>query len=446
MKYTKFAIVACSTILASGQGLYNLSNLYALEEESSPLTYTIGVRVGYDDNVNPIGSDLPGRDEEGATFISGDIRAGWSHSESNYSLSLWGKLGTIIYLDDLDDVEGDLDTATPIYSGGLDFRYDFNDRIRFNSRNYIFFGLEPDYDRGIANDRRAEEYFAYSSNNDIGIRWSERFGTVHGIGFSGADYDNGFDFNTFSFYNQARYVLSPRTVLTAGYTFGTRSGSGANAAGDSDTHTFTVGAEHQLSDRTGITVRGGFTTLEQDSGFANGFSSDSFFFNGSFRHAVSDRFSLTGFVSYDQDDRFTTVQTELTDGTLGFTPFGARENLRIGIRGNYRVSQSLSLFGGLDLIRSLYEGPRGAIGGPIQGIALNPLVSVATTDANGNPLTTNVDDASALIYNLNAGFRYHISNNFSVVGSYNFTNSSSDELTPFEYTRNRYSIGVEASF
>lgn len=413
MKYTKLAISACGIALASGQGLYNMSNLYGLDEETSPLQYTLGLHYGYDDNVNPIGTDC-GVEEQGSSYLSANLKAGISHNESNYSISAWGQVGVIHYLDDNIAI---IDDTNLTFGGGLNLSYRINDRIRFNSRNYINYGFEPDYERGIAADRRSELYTAYSSNNDIGVRWSERFATVHGIGISGADYGNGNDYSTTTFYNQARYRISPRTVLTASYNFV----DGEN----SDGHVISGGIEHTVSDRTGFSLRGGVSSYDYDGGG----SRTAPYVNASLRHRVNEQLSLTGYINYNQDDHLNTIATACDPANLGgllYTRFESRESLRLGLRANYTLSEKVSLFGGVSLVSSEYEN--------------GSILTAAGGDPNGP------SDASALIYNLNAGFRYGITNNVSLVGSYNFSDSSSDEAQPFEYTRNRYSLGVQATF
>ncbi len=412
MKYTKLVLFACGIASASGQGLYNISNLYALDEESSPLEYRLNLTYGYDDNARPVGSDCSG-DESDSSYLQGSISAGFAHNESNYSISAFATAGAIYYLEDDILEDGNL---VPTFNGGVNLSYNFSDRIRFNSRNFANYGLEPDYNRGIANDRRTEEYFAYQSNNDIGVRWTDRFATVHGIGLTGADYGDNNKFNNLSLYNQARYRISQRTVLTAGYAYTFRD--------HSNSQRYSIGAEHSLTDRTGFTINAGYTTLERD----NGFSSESPFLNASLRHIVNDRFSVTGFINLDQDDNFTTVPIECLDTAggqdFGFARYGARKNLRAGLNGTYNVSESIQLFGGASVVASKYEDLQNGIG-----------------------LTGNApDEVDAIIYNLNAGIRYGITNSLSVIGSYNYSQSASDEAEPYEYTRNRYSVGVETTF
>ena len=407
MKFTTTFLIA-GAIAASGQGLYNVSNLYALDEESSPIQYQLSVFGGYDDNFTPIGSEFPGAEEEGSGFVGASIRAAFAHNESNYSLSVYANVGAIYYFDAVDPV----DDVSPEVGFGANLTYRFNDRVRFTSNNYTNYGFEPDFSRGIANDRRSDLFIAWQSNNSIGIRWSERFGTVHGVGFSGVEYDGDIDgFSSISIFNQARYRVSPRTILTAGYTFAFNTNDNSI---DSDSDRYTLGLEHSLTDRTGFSIRGGVRSLDRD----NGVSQDSFFLNASLRHQVTSQFKIEGFVNYDLDDFFV---NNIVINQQESANFDARENLRIGLRGSYTVSEKVSLHGGLSLVNTEF----------ING----------QSNLNGN-----IGDNDATVYNLNAGFSYGITNSLSLVGNYNFTNSSSDEFEAFEYNRNRYNLGITASF
>lgn len=410
MKLTNIAIFALGAALASGQGLYNISNLYALDEETSPLTYTASLTFGYDDNTQPVGSEFYG--ETASSYLQGMIGAGFAENNSNYSLSAYANLGFIYYLDD----EASLDDLSFIATAGLDFTYQFNERVRYSTRNYVNRGFEPDYDRGLANDRRAGLYTSYYTNHDIGIRWSDRLATVHGISFSGSEYDEFEGFSTTQFYNDIRYSLSPRTTLIANYRYGWNERS--------NSQTVSAGIEHAFTERTGFQVRGGYTSLENND---TDFNSDSPYLHASVNHKATDRFSLRGFVSYTQDDNFVAVPmafvTPESGNTYLFRPqYGSRENLRLGFSGDYTLSEKVALHGGVSYYHSNYEG----------------LVS--------DSLGIAPDDLNAGIYNINAGFSYAVNPTFSVTGNYNFSDSFSDDTPFFDYTRNRYSIGIQASF
>jgi len=171
MKYT-YPLLALLTITSvNAQGLYNTSGDSTYSDESL-FQITAGARVGYDDNTRPIGSDLPGVDKEDSLYIGANVRAAYSETRSNAYLGFYADLGAIHYLDDIRD-----DDTVPVFNAGLNLGYSVNQRIKLSSNNYITYGLEPDYERGIAQDRRSGEYFAYNSYNTIGINWTQRFAT-----------------------------------------------------------------------------------------------------------------------------------------------------------------------------------------------------------------------------------------------------------------------------
>jgi len=73
---------------------------------------------------------------------------------------------------------------------GVNYTNRISERLRFSSRNWVSYELEPDYDFGFATDRRVGQYLNYSTDNSIGYRWSERFGTIAGYRLNGVTFDD----------------------------------------------------------------------------------------------------------------------------------------------------------------------------------------------------------------------------------------------------------------
>jgi len=233
---------------------------------------------------------------------------------------------------------------------------------------------------------------------------------VHGIGVQGAEYDTNPGFQSIDFYNQLRYRIDERTVATAGYSYITND--------NSDGHRFSVGVEHSLSARTGFSISAGASVLD----FDNGGDSSSPYLNASIRHSVNEQLSITGFASYTQDDFFTSIPVDFdANGNAVTGNYLSRENIRVGLRGTYTASENLDVYAGVSVVNSNYEG-----------LTSTPAISLD-------------DEIDTILYNINVGFRYGITNNLSVIGDYNFTQSGGDS-EPYDYTRNRYSIGVQATF
>ncbi len=97
----------------------------------------------------------------------------------------------------------------------------FSERLRFSSRNFVSYELQPDYSYGYASSRQTGAYFFWQSDNSLGFRWTERFATYTGVRLTGTNYqdvDNNDRF-TWEVYNQFRYQLSAQTVLTGDYRY-----------------------------------------------------------------------------------------------------------------------------------------------------------------------------------------------------------------------------------
>ncbi len=404
MKYQLTLLTAAGVAAASAQGLYDTSGDSSYSDESA-FQVTAGARVGFDDNVNPVYSSELGKTD--SSYIGANVRVAYSETQSNANLGLYADLGAITYLSDTNG-----DSTFPVVNLGANATYKVNERIQLSTNNRFTHGLEPDYERGIANDRRSDAYSTYSSFNAIGIRWSQRFATRHGINFSGADYGSGNNYNSISFRNTLRYRLNDRTILKGGHVFGLNDSS--------DSHRFFGGFEHSFSERTGIDVEVGANTLDRD----NGYSSDGFFASVSVSHLASETLSYRAYARYDTNDLFTSVPLSISapdaNGrrTIARARFQARRNLRLGGSFSYQFSENLGLFGGLSVVNTTYiDDQAGA-----------------------------VDNSSSLIFNVNAGISYKLTENLSGVLNYNHTQSISDDLPLYEYDRNRFSLGLEYAF
>ncbi len=389
----KFPLLAIASVsVASAQGLFSTSSDSTLTDQSAIRT-TASLQFGYDDNLNPIGSEVQG--EESSAFISANLRASYAEVRSNASLSAYADLGVISYFED--DIADD--NIVPVINLGVTLGYSLNDRIQLSSNNFVTHGLEPDYERSFANDRRSGQFTSYSTYNEIGVRWSQRFGTKHGFGIQGAEYERAQgDYQHISFRNELRYRLNDRTVLKGAYTFGLRPDT------DTNFHRYEVGFEHSLSERTGIDFTIGGNTIDRD----NGFNRTALFVNGAVSHTASDRLNFRGYVRYGIDDIFL---------NLGNDTFQARETLRLGLNFNYTLNQKVSYHGG---------------------------ISVISTDYIES--TTNGSDQNTWLYNINLGMSYSLSSKLSATLNYNFTQSLSDDIAGFEYKRNRYSLGLQYAF
>jgi hypothetical protein len=391
---------------AYGQGLYYTSET----KESLPLKWIVGADLVFDDNVNPTSGS-----EDSATSINPYVGVSLVSISPQTTWDVYARLGLIYYFDSpsgMDDTYGQARI-------GVDLTHNFNERLRFSSRNFIAYELEPDYAYGIATSRQAGEYFYWQTDNSIGYRWSERFATYSGIQLTGLDYDSDVpnaDRFTWMIYNQGRYQLTPQTVLTAEYRYAQTSADGL--ASDSTDHYLLGGVEHRFSPTTILIARAGAQFHEVDS--AGSDDSVSPYVELALNSQINTAFSVRSFLRYGLENYDTVRANAANTSTF---EFDARRTLRIGVAGEYALSQRLSLFGGLDYINSSFDDGR--------------------TVNGGTPPTA--DGLSEDLVNAYIGLSVKLTDYLYGSVSYNHTTSDSD-LLGGDYDRNRFSVGLRAEF
>ena len=407
---------------ASAIGAANASLYYTQDEaqESLPLKWTVGVNLTWDDNVNPTAVGVGADDEAlsinpyvGLSFVSITPQTTWD---------VYARVGAIYYFDEPEALGSE-----DLYGqarAGVNFTHRVSERLRFSSRNFVSYELEPDYSYGYSTSRQVGEYFYWQTDNAVGYRWTERLATYTGFTLNGLDYDSSVpnsDRFTWTVYNQFRYQVSPQTVATAEYRYSQTSGNGV--ASDSENHYLLVGAEHRFSPNTIMIARVGAQFREMDG--PGGSDSTDPYAEVTFNTNVNEQFRVRSFLRYGIEDYDTVV---LANGFIGGVPatalteYDAKATLRIGVSGEYDLSQMLSLFGGVDYINSDYDDGR---------------IATTAVPFGGNP--------SEDLINAYIGLSVKFTENLYGNVSYNYTDSSSD-LPGREYDRNRVSVGVRAEF
>ncbi len=411
-------LAAASAIGVSQASLYHVTEE---AQESMPLKWTAGINVTYDDNVNPTAVG-PGADDSevsanpyvGLSFVSITPQTTWD---------VYARVGAIYYFDKPEAIgSDDLYAQARI---GVDFTHRVSERLRISSRNFVSYEMEPDYSYGYATSRQVGEYLYWQTDNSVGYRWTERLATYTGFQLSDLDYDSSVpnsDRFIWTLYNQFRYQLTPQTVLTADYRYSETTGN--DLASDSTNHYILVGAEHRFSPNTIGIVRVGAQLREVDTALSENTTDP--YVELMFNTRVNEQFAIKSFLRYGLEDYDTVV---LANGFVGGTPgtalteFDSRKTLRLGVSGEYAISQKLSVFGGVDYIMSDYEDGH--------------LAAAKTVGFGGSP---GEDLVNAYI-----GLTMQFTHNLFGDVSYNFTNSSSD-LPSRDYDRNRVNVGVRMEF
>ena len=416
----KHAIIAAFGMASAGvlsaQGLYNIGLGDDEPGESLPLRWTVGASVGYDTNASPIGSDCVDSDE--AMYVSGFVQANYIAVTPRSTLDVWARLGIVYYLDDIRQtgpggfISAAKDDTYYNLAGGVNWTARVNERLRFSSRNWIGYEMEPDYDYGFATDRRVGQYLRYSTDNSIGYRVSERFGFIAGYRLVGVAFDDidGNDYTRHVIYLQGRYRVSPATVATFGYRYGWTDAD----AGDSDgSHYLTAGLEHKFSPTTVGVLRAGVQKSENRTAP---------YIEAALNSRMTDRFALRGFLRYGIDDRFRRIGTStcaMYRAGLGSSAvYEESSSLRIGVQGTYTMTPRFSIHGGVNYIMTEYDDM-------VRGIG---------------PSTLEED-----LFNANLGFTMKLTDTLALTGSVNHTVSSSDSDIR-DYDRTRYQIGAQMTF
>ena len=163
---------------AAAQGLYYVGSE---AQESIPLKWVIGVSAIYDDNVSPGFGDKQDsfgiNPYVGVSFVSITPQTTWD---------VYARLGLVYYLDAPDGMD-DINSQS---RAGINLTHRFSERLRFSSRNFISYELEPDYSYGYASSRQQGAYFFWQTDNSVGFRWSERFATYTGLRLTGTTYSD----------------------------------------------------------------------------------------------------------------------------------------------------------------------------------------------------------------------------------------------------------------
>ena len=393
-------------------GSASAQNLYYVGQESSesiPLTWRIGSDLVWDNNVNPsIPSGSPGHEED-MWSINPFIEANLTTVSPQTTLNFYTRVGANYYFGDSDATGSD--DITPNIKLGVDYNHSFSERLRFSSRNYLTYEMEPEYSYGISRNRSTDPYFFYSSDNSIGYRWTQRVGSYTGIAFTGYLDDTAggqSDRKSWAIYHQMRYQLTQRAVLTGTYRYEEWTGD----ASDSTNHYITGGVEYRLSQNSVFVGSAGVQIRDVDGGDSN----TSPFLEASLRTQVNSSFSIRGFARYGMED-YDTIQFV---GANAFE-YSDQQVLRVGLSGEYKLAPRLTGYGGLDMVFTSYDG-----GNQIGGVA---------TDSG----------STEEVLNAYIGLRAQFNDQLSGQCSINYTDTSSDFLNR-EYDRLRLSCGLSYSF
>jgi len=391
---------------AAGASLYQIGND---TQESLPLKWSVGADLTYDDNVAPGGA----ADGTDSMSINPYVGLSFVKVTPQTTVDVYARLGLIYYFDQ--DSGSDIDDVNTQSRAGVNITHRFTERLRLSSQNFVSYELEPDYSQGVSSSRALGEYFFWQTDNALGYRWTDRFATYTGFQLTGLTYDDvdNADRFTWTLYNQFRYQLGPRTVVTLDYRYGQTEADGL--ASNSADHFILAGVEQRFSPTTILVAKAGAQIREVDDGD----NSTSPFFELTANTQVTEVFSVRAFARYSLES-YDSVQ--FIDGS--FYDFSERQTLRVGVAGDYMISKTLSLGAGVDYIPSSFDSGNLVGGG-------------------SGPATQ--DGLEEDIFNAFIALTVRFTDNLSASVGYNYTDSSSD-FDGRDYDRNRFTVGVRAEF
>jgi hypothetical protein len=413
MKRNLIALIAAATAASSASAAEGLYYVGSEAQESLPLKWTVGLNATWDDNVNPTAVGFGANDD--AFSLNPYVGVSFVNMTPQSTLDVYARLGAIYYVDQPTALGSD-DFYTQARAG-VNWTRRFSERLRFSSRNFIAYELEPDYAYGFATTRQLGEYLYWQTDNSIGYRWTERLATYTGFTLTGLQYDNNVpnsDRFTWQAYNQFRYQLNPQSVLTFDLRYSHTDGDGF--AADSESVYLLGGIEHRFSPNTILVLRAGAQFYKTE--VAGGGDGTSPYLELAVRSQINDQFSIRGFARYGVE-YYDTVRSV----GAGLYDFDDRRTLRLGVSSEYAISPMLSLFGGLDYIPATFDEGR--------------LVSGVGPAGTGG-----IDEN---LFNAYIGVSVKFNDTFYGTVSYNYTDSDSD-FVGFSYDRNRINVGVRAEF
>ncbi len=389
---------------ASAQGLYYVGSE---AQESIPLKWVVGVTGTYDDNVAPGFGDKESsfgtNPYVGLSFVSITPQTTWD---------VYARLGLVYYF----DAPAGMDDTSSQSRAGINLTHRFSERLRFSSRNFISYELEPDYSYGYASSRQLGEYFYWQTDNSVGFRWSERFATYTGLRLTGTSYANS-DNNdrlTWEVYNQGRYQLTPQSVLTFDVRYSETSGNGAYS--DANDLYLLGGIEHRFSPNTIGIISVGAQMHEVDGGD----NSTSPYLEMALNSQVNEQLRVRAFTRYGIEN-YNNIQFTPKNGLV---QYDNTSTLRFGLSADYVISPMFSVFGGVDYIPTSFENGRSASTPPYIG---------------------SISDLNEDIINTYIGLSVKFNDYLTGTATYNYTNSNSD-FDGRNYNRNRISVGVSTEF
>jgi hypothetical protein len=361
----------------------------------SPFHVSVAVREGYDDNVyttkiNPVGS----------FYTNGNVVLDYKFGNARTQISLEAFGGLTYYYNRPFGQEYDISSGF-----SLSASHQATPRLGFGAVIYLAYQSEPDFNTGFGINRRSGNFFYTSDKFSTSYLWAPRFSTVTSYTLGVVNYEDSSiglyeDRFEHTFGNEFRFLLLPTTTLVGEYRY--QIIDYESAPRDSTTHFVLAGLDHTFNPRFNVSLRGGAEFREFED-FAERTSP---YGEATVNYALGQRTSISWSNRYGLDEPD-------VPGAASRTTF------RTGLRANYAISPRLS-----STLAVFYQHDE------------NEGLSTPTTFVPA----FNEDSLD-----LSLGIRYEINHTFAALAGYEHTEVLSD-ITLREYARNRYYLGLNATF
>ncbi|MDZ4289228.1 MAG: outer membrane beta-barrel protein [Prosthecobacter sp.] len=388
------AVLAISALTASGQGLVAIQNYSGDFESDEPLTWSVGIRGGYDSLNYKV--DSPFVDDFDSYYVQGGIGATFADADPTTPWNVAVDLGMIHYLDDIPRYDDNFYNARVAFN----IVHQLSERLKVSDNFYVAYESQPNIATGATTTLYNGQYLYGFNNFNVSYAWSQRFSTTTSHTIDGISYQDDVvsgleDRLSNLIAQQFTYALTKRTSLSAEYRFRMTSYRHRSDV-DSQSHFVLAGIDHAWSERSSGSFRAGAEFFRSDRT-----NSTAPYAEMALNYKVARQTSAQWF------------------GALGFDGaelggFDSRYSLRTGLSLNHQINKRIAVNGGAAYSYSEFDG--GGIG-----------------------------DITEHSVSLSAGLSYSILENVALDARYTYSILRSDDSIR-EFDRNNVSLGVTASF
>jgi hypothetical protein len=376
-------------------GKESAANLPTGNFSRSPFHVSVAVREGYDDNVYTTHSDTVD-----SFFTNGSVTFDYDFDSPRTRLDLRAVGGLTYYYDHPFGQEYDVNTSLSL---GLNHRA--TSRLILGVSAYLAYQSEPDFTYTLGVNRRSGNFFYTADKFSLAYQWTPRFSTVTSYTLGVINYDNSAvsayeDRFEHTFGNEFRFLILPTTTLVAEYRY--QIVDFDDSPRDSTTNFILTGLDHSFNRRFNVSLRAGAEFRDID----NFGERTEPYGEATLRYALDHRTSLNWTSRYGLEEPDVPGNPSRTTFRTGFS---------LGYAIAPRITSSLALF---------YEHDDN------EGISTPTFIVPPFTEDS---------------IDIGLGIRYEINRVFAVLAGYDHTQVLSD-IALREYARNRYYLGLNATF